>query len=130
DLLPLGFAFVAGKQADHRGVLGVFSRPMMPKSGFLEVPFSPDARSPPAPGRVGAPVAATRRDDARSMPRRSSKRPRQTERSSPAAETQAAQTAIPLPQVHPGRTKSHRMPRAASHSDRWRRLKSAHPRCP
>ncbi|WP_295844354.1 hypothetical protein, partial [uncultured Xanthomonas sp.] len=43
DLLPLGFAFVAGKQADHRGVLGVFSRPMMPKAGFLEVPFSPDA---------------------------------------------------------------------------------------
>ncbi|WP_267101945.1 hypothetical protein, partial [Xanthomonas sacchari] len=42
-LLPLGFAFVAGKQADHRGVLGVFSRPMMPKAGFLEVPFSPDA---------------------------------------------------------------------------------------
>ncbi|WP_295860593.1 hypothetical protein, partial [uncultured Xanthomonas sp.] len=46
DLLPLGFAFVAGKQADHRGVLGVFSRPMMPKSGFLEVPFSPDCRLP------------------------------------------------------------------------------------
>uniref|UniRef100_UPI0025D7BED3 hypothetical protein n=1 Tax=uncultured Xanthomonas sp. TaxID=152831 RepID=UPI0025D7BED3 len=43
DLLPLGFAFVAGKQADHRGVLGVFSKPMMPKAGFLEVPFSPDA---------------------------------------------------------------------------------------
>ncbi|WP_295947580.1 hypothetical protein, partial [uncultured Xanthomonas sp.] len=42
-LLPLGFAFVAGKQADHRGVLGVFSKPMMPKAGFLEVPFSPDA---------------------------------------------------------------------------------------
>ncbi|MCC4590814.1 hypothetical protein LL974_06625, partial [Xanthomonas campestris pv. cannae] len=39
-------------QADHHGVLGVFSRPMMPKAGFLEVPFSPDALCDERLGRL------------------------------------------------------------------------------